>query len=90
MKLGMQAVLGPGHIVLHGDPAPLPQKGMEPPNFGRCLLWPNGWIDQDATWYGGGLWPSNVVLDGDPAALPKRCTHPSFRSMPIVVKRLDG
>ena len=22
-----------------------------PANFGPCLLWPNGWIDQDATWY---------------------------------------
>jgi len=20
------------------------------PIFGPCLLWPNGWIDQDATW----------------------------------------
>ena len=23
-----------------------------PPNFGPCLLWPNGWMDEDATWYG--------------------------------------
>jgi len=23
------------------------------PIFGPCLLWPNGWMDQDATWYGG-------------------------------------
>ena len=21
--------------------------------FGPCLLWPNGWMDQHATWYGG-------------------------------------
>jgi len=27
MKLGMQVGLGPVHIVLDGDPAPLPQKG---------------------------------------------------------------
>jgi len=27
MKLGTQASLGPGHIVLDGDPAPLPQRG---------------------------------------------------------------
>ena len=33
MKLGMQVGLGPGHIVLDGDPdAPLP-KGHSPPNF---------------------------------------------------------
>jgi len=23
------------------------------PNFGPCLLWPNVWMDQDATFYGG-------------------------------------
>jgi len=44
--------LGPGHILLDGDPAPL-QKGVHPPIFSPCLLWPNGWMDQDATWYGG-------------------------------------
>jgi len=25
----------------------------QPPVFGPCLLWPNGWMDQDATWHGG-------------------------------------
>jgi len=24
------------------------------PNFSPCLLWPNGWMDQDGTWHGGG------------------------------------
>ena len=51
MKLGMQVGLGPGHIVLDGDPPPLP-KGAQPPNFRPYVLWPNGWMDQDATWYG--------------------------------------
>jgi len=51
MTLGMKAGLGPGHIVLDGDPAPLPKikKGPEPPIFGQFLLRPNGWMDQDAT-----------------------------------------
>ena len=31
MALGMEVGLGPGHIVLDGDPAPLPKKGTEPP-----------------------------------------------------------
>ena len=32
-----------GHIVLDEDPsAPLLIKGRSPPNFGPCLLWPNG------------------------------------------------
>ena len=44
MKLGMQVGLGPGHIVLDGDPAPLPQRGT-PPIFVPYLLWPNGWMD---------------------------------------------
>jgi len=31
MKLGMQVGLGPGHIVLDGEPATLTKKGAEPP-----------------------------------------------------------
>jgi len=30
-----------------------PNKGAQPPIFGPCLLWPNGWMDEDAIWYGG-------------------------------------
>jgi len=44
-KLGMQVGLGPGHIVLDEDPAPLPEKGAEPPIFGPCLSWPHGYMD---------------------------------------------
>jgi len=33
MKLGMQVGLGPGHIVLGGDPAVPPPKGHSPPQF---------------------------------------------------------
>jgi len=33
MPLGMEVALGPGDFVLDGDPAPLPKKGTEPPNF---------------------------------------------------------
>jgi len=49
MPLGMEVGLGPGLIVLDGDPAPLP-KGVQPPIIGPYLLWPNGWMDQDVTW----------------------------------------
>ena len=38
MKLGMQVGLGPGHIVLDGEPTPPPKKGPQRPIFGRCLL----------------------------------------------------
>ena len=40
MKLGMEVGLGPGHIVLDGDPASPPKKGQRPTIFGPCLLWP--------------------------------------------------
>ena len=56
IKLGVQVSLGPGHTVLDGHPALPPPKGADPPIFGPYLLWPNGWMDQDATWYGGRPW----------------------------------
>jgi len=41
MPLGTKVGLGPGHIVLDGDPDS--QKGHSPPPiFGLCLLWPKG------------------------------------------------
>jgi len=58
MALGVEVGLGPGDIVLDGDPAPPPKKrGLQLPIFGPCLLWPNGWMDQHATWYGDRPWP---------------------------------
>ena len=59
--------------------------GTTPPIFGPCLLWPNGWMDQDASWYGSRTRPRHIVLDGDPAP-PARKGHstPSFRPMSIV------
>jgi len=53
MKLGKEVVLGPGHTVLDEDPATPPKRGKPPPIFGLRQLWPNGWMDQDKTWYGG-------------------------------------
>jgi len=43
MPLGMAVNLGPGRIVLDGDPAPHPERGTAAsPLFGPCPLWPNG------------------------------------------------
>jgi len=50
MPLGKEVGLGQGDIVLDGDSALPPQRGTAP-IFGPCLLWPNGWMDQDATWW---------------------------------------
>jgi len=64
IKRGMQVGLGPGHIVLGGNPAPPHGKEhSNPPHSkftgagfvcvriirGPCLLSPNGCMDQDAT-----------------------------------------
>jgi len=50
MPLGTEVNLGPGDVVLDGVAAS-PKRGTAPV-FGPCLLWPNGWMDEDATWYG--------------------------------------
>jgi len=52
MPLGVEVGLGPGDFVLDGDPAvPSSNRGRSlPPIFGPYLLWPNGWMDEDATW----------------------------------------
>ena len=55
MPLGTEVDLGPGHIMLDGDR--LLPKRVEAPIFGPRLLWPNGCMDQDATWYGGRFRP---------------------------------
>ena len=53
MPLGMEVRLGPGDFVFDGDPAISRKRAHPPhPSFGPCLLWPNGWMDQDAAWYG--------------------------------------
>jgi len=71
----MEVGLGPGHIVLDGNQAPSPKRGAQPPIFGpMSIVWldmPNGWMDRDATWYGGiGLGPGDIVLNWDPAPSP--------------------
>ena len=54
MALGMEVGLSPGDFVLDGDPTPSPQKGAELPCpiFGPFLLWSNGSMHKDVTWYG--------------------------------------
>jgi len=89
MKLGMQVGLGPGHIVLDGDPAPL-RKGAEPSNFRPIsVVAMAGWIKMPLS-RELGLDPSNIVRWG-PSSLPKKGAElPNFQPMFIVSKRLDG
>jgi len=90
VPLGMEVGLHPSDIVLDGDPAPLPKRGNSPSIFGPCLLWPNGWMDQDATWYTKvGLGPGRIVLHGNPVPLSGKGNSPllNFRPVSIVAKR---
>ena len=91
-KLGMQVGLGPGHIVLDGDPAPLPQRGTALPQFaahicsGQLAAWIKMPLGVEV-----GLVPGNFVLHGDPALFPRIGDRvPNFRPVFIVAKRLDG
>ena len=52
IPLGTEVNLGPGDVVLDGVAALSPPKKGTAPVFGSCLLWPNSWMDEDATWYG--------------------------------------
>jgi len=77
MPLGMEVGLGPGDFVLDGDPAPHPQKRRRnpPPIFGPCLLWPNGWMDQDGTWHGDRHQPRQLCVKWGPSQPPKFSAH---------------
>ena len=77
MALGMEVGLGPVHIVLDGDTAPLPKKGAGPPIFGPSLLWPDGWIHQDGTWYGGMPQPRRLSVRWGPSPLPQKGRSPT-------------
>jgi len=61
MKLGMQVGLGPGHIVLDGNPAALP-KGAQPRNFLPTYCQMAAWIMMPLGMEVG-LGPGDFVLD---------------------------
>jgi len=66
MPLGVEAGLGPGHVVLDGDPAPSSQRGTLP-------FWAHVYCGQTGGWIKMplgtkvDLGPGHIVLDGDPA-----------------------
>ena len=77
MKLGMQVDLGPGHVVLDGDPAPLPKRRHSSPQFSAhvCCGHMAGCIKM-LLGTEVGLSPGKFVLDGDPAPSPKWGRNP--------------
>ena len=81
-----EVVLGPGHIVLDGHPAPTPKTGTAPPIFGPCQT--PGWIKMPLGTEAG-LGPGDIVLDGDNLC-PQKGTglQPPLFGPRIVAKRL--
>ena len=63
----------PSRTVL--DDVPAPPKGAWPPIFGPSLLWPNGRMDQDATWYGGWPQPRRHCLTRGPSSPSQNGGH---------------
>jgi len=51
-----------------------PSKGGRTPSpiFGPFLLWPNGWMHQDATWYGGRPQPRGLCVRWGPSPPPQK------------------
>jgi len=90
MPLGMEVGLGPGDIVLDGDPAP-PKEGTDPQFWAYVYCGQTaGWIKMMPLGVEVSLGPSHIVLGGHPPPPLQRCTAPNFRLMPVVAKRLDG
>jgi len=59
----------------------LPLKRGPPPLFGLYLLWPNGWMGQDTTWYEGRPRPRPQRVTWGPSSPPSRKGHsPQFQA----------
>jgi len=89
MPLGMEVGFGPSDFVLDGEPAPLPKKGAEPPQFSAhvCCGQMAAWIKMPLGMEVG-VDSSDFVkflLDGDPAPHRQKGdgAH-NFRHMSIV------
>jgi len=87
MPLGTEVGLSSDDIVLNGDPAP-PKTGHSLPIFGPYLLWPNHWMHQNTTWYGGRPQARRHCVRRGPSSYPapreRGTAAPSFRPVSIV------
>jgi len=92
MPLSKEVGLGPGDIGVDVNPPPKRGHSIPPtfPLFSPCLLWPNSWIDRDATWYMGRPRPRPHCVRWGPSSPKKGHSSPHFWTMSIVFKRLDG
>ena len=80
-----------GLLCVRWGPSSSPKRGRSPsPIFGPFLLWPNGWMHQDATWYGDRPQPRGLCVRWGLSHSSKRGGAPNFRPMSIAAKRLYG
>ena len=88
MPLSTEVGLGPGDIVLDGDQ----KRGHSTLHFCPFLLWPNGWMVQDAVWYRTvvDLGQCHTVLDGDSFPQKGGTAAPTFRFTSVVANRPLG
>jgi len=94
MPLGTEVGLGPGDIVLDGDPAPPFQKGGgAPPPFAnfRPIFIVAKRLD-GSIWHLAWRWAfaQATLLDGDPATPSKKGGSPQFATHVYCAKRLHG
>jgi len=77
-----------------GIPLPLTKRWAEhPPNFGPCLLRPNGWMNEAGTWHEGRPQPRRLCVRWGPSPLPPKkggAPLPNFQPISIVAKRLNA
>ena len=75
MPLGTEVNLSPGDGVLDGSPL----KGTQPPVLGSCPPWPNGWMDEEATWYVSRPRPRPHCVRWGPSSPTKGAEQPHKR-----------
>jgi len=88
MSLGMEVGLGPGDMVLDGDPAPPPKGAQQPSHFsahvycGQTSVYIKMPLCMEVC-----LGPGDTVLDGASAPTERGTAAPHFLPMSIVAKR---
>jgi len=82
----LNSAFGSATIMTDDLNSPPPKTGHSPPQFSghaSCLLWPNGWMHQDTTWYGGRprprrhcvRWSTSSPLKGAQPLRPQFLAH---------------
>jgi len=87
IALGMEVGMRPRRLCVRWGPSYHQNRGHthHHPVFGLCLLWPNCWMDEDATWYWSWPRPRPHCIRRGPSSVRKgHSSSPSFRPMSIV------